>query len=752
MNTKEDNARVFHGVMAHYLESLVASRDFTGAVAYYESNRGSLDTKRDPGAASVLRLAASAYASLGKYPVALRLARTAQTEFAKQAENIDLAETFLIIGGILRDIGEMKEAEKAFHDAESVFRRNDHPEGQCRALNLIAGLLYGQADYRNSLRVLMDAVELATQLKDQEKLAYMMGNIGRIYTFSGDFDKAKEHLEINIRLSHELGHSLEEARAYRSLAYVDIQAGDFANAESALDRTGQLLATCRSPRDEAIYLSYLGEARYRAGHRDEGRDILLRALHAAEQLTDNSFLAGRILRHLGEVSVLSGEYRAAQRYVARGKAILDKIGNKVELGALYKLQAIIADADGDKNEARQQFQKALDILKEADVQFELADALARAGNSGVFSSRRRLTYLFRAEEHIQHMGNHSRLDEIERQINAVDSHRRRGSRKNEDEAAVRQEDEHAFITACPVIVQFESQLQAIARSDLPVLLTGETGVGKGHMARHFQELARPGKPFVVVSCASIPATLLESELFGYQRGAFTGADRDKPGLFTAADGGVLFLDEIGDMPLSLQAKLLGVLDSRKITPLGSSREISLDVRLVAATNKNMAQLVDEGEFRQDLYYRIGGVAFHIPPLRDRKEDIPLLLKHFIERSALNGRGKMSADLVHQFVEYDWPGNVRELHSKVKRLEVMAELVKDGDLTELSHSIFAVSEAKKDKTFFEQVERFERQLITEALLASDGNKSQAARMLGIHEATVRTKLKRYGIRAEGGAVN
>jgi two-component system response regulator HydG len=267
------------------------------------------------------------------------------------------------------------------------------------------------------------------------------------------------------------------------------------------------------------------------------------------------------------------------------------------------------------------------------------------------------------------------------------------------------------------------------------------------MARYFHSLARPDGPYVAINCASVPETLLESELFGYHKGAFTGADGNKLGLFVKANGGTLFLDEIGDMPLSLQAKLLGVLESRKIIPLGSTTEVSLDFKLVAASNRDLETMVEQGLFRRDLYYRLSGIAFKIPALRERKEDIPLLLNRFLADFNLTANGaSLPSELVRKFVEYDWPGNVRELQNKVKRLEVMAGMVADGDIGALAESLFGVDDTPmpENSSFFDKVEEFERRLIFEAVLAAGGNKCEAARMLGIHEATVRTKLKRYGI--------
>jgi transcriptional regulator with PAS, ATPase and Fis domain len=598
----------------------------------------------------------------------------------------------------------------------------------------------------------MEAIDLARKLNDQKKLAYMMGNLGRVFTFSGDFKEAERYLEFNIDLSTKLSDWKEVTRAQIALGYVYIQQAEFGKAEQSLDNTYRHSVAIDNPRNQAICLSYLGELFYRSGRLQEAAETLERALALTKELTPNATLAGRVMRHLAELQIRLENYSAAQRFVAKAMTVMGKVRNKVEIGALWKIKAIVAEANGQEAEGRESFVKAIDILRETGERFEKAEALIAAGTSNLFTVRQRLTYLFRAEEFYRRSGLSVKLQQVERIINSIDypPAARVGTACSQ---ATSPPNGAGFLTGCPTIKRFKTQLPIIGRSDLPLLLTGETGVGKDHMARYYHSLVRPGSPFVTVNSASFPETLLESELFGYRRGAFTGADTDKQGLFVAADGGVLYLDEIGDMPLSLQAKLLGVLETRSLIPLGSTEEILLDIKLVVATNKNLEEMVECGAFRRDLYYRLSGLTFQIPALRDRKEDIPVLLRHFMERShLLNNNDPMPTELIRQFVEYDWPGNTRELHNKVKRLEVMAELVAEGDLVELSRSIFSAEMPQAKRSLFDQVEQFERKMIVEALLAALGNKSKAARILGIHEATIRTKMKRYHIYVEGGVAH
>ncbi len=756
--SQHDVDKTFCVSAAAHMRAMLARQDFVGAVQCYEAQQSQIDT--EAGAAEVgeiLHLAARAYASLTNLTAALKVARTAQAIVTRAGDSLMLAEVFVTLGGILRDRGELVEAQKAYRDAESIFRRYDCPEGQSRALNRLAGLYLRQTDYRNALAVLMDAVEIARRLDNPRKLAFMMGNIGRIYMFMGDFIEAEKHLRINIQMSGELGDDLNTLRAHLSLGYVYLQQAEYDKAEAEFNQAGVLLTVVNSPRDEVSYLTYLGELNYRIADFAQSALTLRRAFEKAELLGSGTSLSGRVMRHLAELAVRTGDYRQAQKMAARATVIMERSDEKLELGALKKIMAQVAMGEArpvserQAVEARQLFQKAIDILAESGVRWAKAEALIAAGASEAFSDQQRLTYLFRAEEFYSRCRIKSKQDEVSRLANEIGRLAKVTQQTHESSPTP---GEHEYLTQSPIIERIKKQLPLLNRSDLPVLITGETGVGKDHLARYYHSQVRPSGPYVAINCASVPETLLESELFGYHRGAFTGADHNKKGLLESANGGVFLFDEIGEMPLSLQAKLLGVLESRRVTPLGSTKQVEIDIIVVAATNRDLEAMVEQGTFRRDLYYRLSGITLHLPSLRSRKEDIPLLLEHFmIHRGLLKPGQKPAPELVQQFVGHDWPGNVRELDNVVNRLSIMSQSVAEGQWHEVARSILAPDHAADNAGgLFERVEQFERQLITEALLAAGGNKSEAARILGVHEATVRTKLKRYGISAEGGMPN
>ena len=298
-------------------------------------------------------------------------------------------------------------------------------------------------------------------------------------------------------------------------------------------------------------------------------------------------------------------------------------------------------------------------------------------------------------------------------------------------------------------------VRKVADSEATVLVLGESGVGKELIARalHYNS-PRAQRPFVAVNCGAIPEELLESELFGHVRGAFTGALRDRIGRFSAANGGTLFLDEIGDMSPQLQTKLLRALQEREFEPVGSSRTERVDVRIVAATNQNLPQLIRERRFREDLYFRLAVVPIEVPPLRHRREDIPLLVRFFVEiqrRSYPEIQGVTEAAL-KRMVEYDWPGNVRELQALVERLTILRRA---GwiDEPELPSSVVGqglerplVSLPPSGVDFEALVASYEHELIVQALAATGWNKNRASQLLGLKRTTLVEKIRAKGIAA------
>ena len=720
-----------------YLENLVANRNFIEAIKYFESLAGSVISDNDIESGMILRLAANAYGSSHQFPKALQLIRSAIAVISNASVEADqLAECYMILGNLLRDMGNYDEAVRSFRDAESIFRRNGNISGTGRALNRLAGVHFFRGDLNRSLEYLLNAVESARSAGDKKRLAYLFGNIGRVYTLLGKLGQAEDNIRMNIELSHEFDNETDLARAYMSLGYVQIQQGKFDSASMSLDRGYEYIRSNRMNREEVMYFTYAGELAIKEGRLDEAEKTLIKAFAQGSRIASQSFLSARPLRHLAEVSLARGNYRKALATANKALVMFRKLDDAVEIGALTRIVAECQLNLGNVDSARESYRRAINILEDCQAGFELAETLAKAGVSEIFTSGQKMMYLCRAEDHYHKCGLESQALGVQKLIGDCEVAVPAVNASQASEKA------GEFPTKNERMKQVIRQMHLLRHTDIPILLTGETGTGKDYLAQYFHSITRPDKPYIAINCAALPENLIESELFGHNRGAFTGADTSRPGLFVEANGGVLLLDEIGELPLMLQAKLLNVIESRRLRPLGSTDEIKLDVIIIAATNRNLA--VEAGTFRRDLYYRLAGVTFELPPLRERKEDIPQLLELFMRRrSMLNGSGP-EPELVQRFVEFDWPGNVRQLENRVKQLAALSSMAQDGSYLELARSFFEEKREEETRSLFERVEQFEKRLLTEALVTAGGNKSQAARLLNIHESTFRAKMKRYGL--------
>jgi len=319
----------------------------------------------------------------------------------------------------------------------------------------------------------------------------------------------------------------------------------------------------------------------------------------------------------------------------------------------------------------------------------------------------------------------------------------------------------------PAISSIISTIEKVAQADSTVLITGESGTGKELVARAIHENSlRKDKPLVVVNCGAIPSELLEAELFGHMKGAFTGATQTRQGRFELAHGGTIFLDEVGELPLNLQVKLLRVLQTRQFEPVGSSKTMEVDVRIIAATNRDLDDAVAKREFREDLYYRLNVIPCKVPSLRERKSDIPILSKHFVTQfNQMTGHSvePPSGQILEALMAYDWPGNVRELENLMERL-VILKGQGTVDLGDLPHRIFqkyaegrpagdgAMSEWEFPRMVLPRsgvdlkaiVTAFENHLVDQALARTNGNKNRASELLHMNRTTLVEKLRKRGM--------
>jgi len=302
-----------------------------------------------------------------------------------------------------------------------------------------------------------------------------------------------------------------------------------------------------------------------------------------------------------------------------------------------------------------------------------------------------------------------------------------------------------IIGSSPAMQDIFATIMRVAPTRATVLLAGESGVGKDMIARAIhQHSPRKDRPFVKINCTAIPENLMESELFGYEKGAFTGANISKPGKFEQANTGTVMLDEIGDVPASVQVKLLRILQEREFERLGSNKTQQTDVRVIAATNVDLRAALEQGTFREDLYYRLNVVPMNIPPLRERKDDIPYLVEHFAKKF----NGEISEGALERLLSYHWPGNVRELENVIERSILLAKgPMVEADDVKIESGIGRTRPAFTTDAFLPEgmtLDQYEQSIIREALKRANGNKSQAARLLGLTRNALRYRLTQMGI--------
>jgi DNA-binding NtrC family response regulator len=387
--------------------------------------------------------------------------------------------------------------------------------------------------------------------------------------------------------------------------------------------------------------------------------------------------------------------------------------------------------------------EVLKSLKEIDASLPVIILTAYASQQTAIAAVNRGAFYYLTKQ--------AKNDEIKLVVKKAIEHRT----LKEENALLKQElklrhGEKKIVGTSAKIEQVFRLIQRVANSDSTILVTGESGTGKELIARdiHYSSHRCEG-PFVTINCGALPETLLESELFGHVRGSFTGAVRDKDGLFAVAKGGTFLLDEIGETTQAIQVKLLRVLAEREIIPVGGTKPIEVDVRLVAATNADLEKLIADGRFRADLYYRLNVIPIFIPPLRERRDDIPLLVDHFLKGCDRGGRKTITPEALELLIRYDWPGNVRELENIIERMVILQENDALGveDLPAKIRKPWSQDESLTLDSPLLSLEEVERRHLMRVLNETGWQKRKAAHVLGINASTLYRKLQRFGFEKE-----
>jgi DNA-binding NtrC family response regulator/tetratricopeptide (TPR) repeat protein len=659
------------------------------------------------------------------------------------------------LSGLARQrVREFSRARQHFENALFAFQRIGSTPGMIRTMIHLGILLKNDTRWDMALDHLRRAQRLAEELGDVVRVAQTGVNIGIVAFKSGRWEVAETALDRALAAYRAVGRPQGITCAAIARASLHRVRGEFDMARS-LYREALLLSRRHGfQREIVLCYEFLGELEHDRGHPHRALRLYQKALEIAMRIAPQGDLISEIERRIAESLTALGEIEPAAESARRGLAVALSIGDRFEEAAIHRALGAVFAAKGDAVSALEHLERSAAAFRAMDAPHELSKTLVILGDVWSLSDEepapeRAREAFWEARHLLRRLGlslerADVRLEALQRGGLAPASPARR---PRPAPTSDRDFSRFGFLTRDPGLLGALGELESFAQTRLPVLVIGESGVGKELVAQAVHEMSdRRHRRFVPVNCGTLPAGMQESELFGHVRGAFTGADRDRLGLFEAADGGTIFLDEVGEMTHRAQVKLLRVLESGEIRRLGEAFFRRVDVRVVSATNADLAAALRQKKFREDLYYRLNGVMIEIPPLRDRLGDVPLIAQFLVERfSREMGKAVKVSPLVNAALRsYRWPGNVRELRHQIER--AMA-LVADGGVVLPDHLSLPCSGpiSSESATLAERVLAEERRLILEALERSGWNRTRAARCLGnMSRTTLVGKMKKLGV--------
>jgi DNA-binding NtrC family response regulator len=790
------------------VESLLQTGDFQQALAEIRDleNRKVIDRfSEEEGELSYF--GALALDKLGMLKEALQKAKEAYNILRNTGKNERLAQVQHVLGLIYVHLGMLKEAEIHFTDTVSTYRRIKDQKGIAESYNELARICFIRCRFDQAAEYITDALDNCQKVDDQKMVARLYGNLGTIQMLKDQWHEAEKNLNISLQINENLGDEHNICKALLSLGNIGCLSRKFPLADRYLQRAFHLISKNNYVRELAIYHEYQGSMKFALGNLPEAERHFREAIKIGEQIAPHSAIISQAYRLMAELQTEKGEVPEAIQSCERSIQASKEIGEKLEEAAGYRILGRAYGLNDHPQKIKECFAAATQMLEEMEARFELVKTYWEMGKCSRFNFWERTRYLGKAEDlasrldspyylacvkvtlgelfwqngeseealgylqgakpSFEQLNEKSYLDAISDLEKKILTNKPAESSVVPNDASPLKEPGNLdwcfaqFITRDQATLDLLENARQAKDHDIAILLEGETGTGKDLLAQVIHYTSnRKNNRFVVVSCSAIPEALLESELFGHKKGAFTGAVADKDGLLDEAEGGTLYLDEIGEVPLPIQVKLLRAIEGKEFVRIGEVKPRKVDFRVIAATNKDLHVMVKDGKFRSDLFFRLSGIKIKLPPLRDKREDIPLLMEHFLKKHAALGKNLNSGANGHQplcvadldprlvdlFVGYEWPGNARELENEVKRLIIAYTGESDVSFERIYRFFdkFNQSAAGSPTSFIEKIDQMEKEMIEKALAQCNGIKTRAARLLNLDEALLRYKIKRYNI--------
>jgi transcriptional regulator with PAS, ATPase and Fis domain/uncharacterized protein HemY len=775
------------------IESLLEQKRFKEALAEIRERENRRDLDRSSCEWGwFAHLAAKALRGLGRYQEALKKAQKAFEIFKNTPEHDKLAQIQFSLGVICSDLGDLRSAELHLRDAASTYRRVEDNRGITRAYNELSRICFTRGKYDTAIEYLNDGLEHCRQIKDQKLTATVLGNLGTVYMISDRWEKARESLTQSLELNQLCKNEVNVCNSYLSLGYLAILLRDFSAAEACLQKARRIIHSSGLARELAIYHEYSGSLKFARGDLDAAQDHFQEAIDIGEGIAPNSAIISQAYRLMAELMLEKGDYQQTSVACERSIRACREIGERLEEAIVHRTLARLYSRNGHPDDVKKSFAKATSILEDMGVRFELAKTYQCMGQCAGFQFWEKMKFLARAEDLTSRLdspyylarvhtdfaqlfiqnGRSSAAQEFLTRAKSV--FERLGEEEGRDSVSALEQQLQApapisqpapadsakdvsfsdIITQDGAILEILDNARQVKDLDVTILLEGDTGTGKDLLAKAIHDASnRKHNRYVVVTCAALPESLFESELFGHKKGSFTGAVSDKNGLLHEGDGGTVFLDEIAEVPVPIQVKLLRAIEEKEIVRIGEVKPRKVDFRIIAATNQDLDLLVQEGRFRSDLFYRLNVMRFKLPPLRERNGDIPLLVERFVRKYAAEVMGQsagagipvLDPKIMDFFLSYHWPGNVRQLDNEIRRLMITArgqdripfELL---DTNRFENGRTPLGEPSLPKRLAD----LEKEEIIRALARANGVKTQAARILNIDEAKLRYRMKKHNI--------
>jgi len=780
-----DNLKNLKVGLTHQLEEiekLIKDNDYITALAQIREVQsteklGSFTLPEEPFIEEVGQFYYSATKVLrhfGSYEEALETGQRAISIFIELHDELKIAQIQFLLGLISIAMGNLKSAEIEIRDALTGYKRLNDLEGVISCFSRLSNIEAIRGSYAKSIEYLQDALFYANKLGDSKKKAFLYGNLGQSFTMIGSWKKAERSLLLNTGLNRQTGNEINLCKGLLSLGYIYFLKREFKKAKNSYEESLALIQKNNSVRELTIYHEYSGELAFVQGDYQLANEHYTKAIEIGEKIAPQSAIISQTYRLLADLQVAKKEYDQALSSCQKALEVSKSLGERIEESACYRILGQIYIVKNDKEKAQENFKKSISIFQEINTKYELAKIYLEAGKSNCYDYYERMKFLGRAEDIFKELESKYHLGLIklaqsnlffekqeyentslflkdaekifrelgeEKDLSLVKEFRNKLTKFNGELEVSNPETKYTFsqiITQNKKMLDILEEAKRIKDTDMTILIEGETGTGKDLLAKciHY-ESNRKNKEFVMVSSAAIPKDLLESELFGFRRGAFTGASYDKKGLLEEADGGTLFLNEVADLPLFLQAKILGAIENKELTRIGETKSRKVDFRIISATNKSLEEEIKSGRFREDLYYRLYCIKFVLPPLRERKEDILLLIEYCSKVFSITDI-QIPLEI---FLNYNWPGNIRELENEIKRFIALGE--KEMAVNNFDADCHFQPE---ESSLSSKLAEYEKEQIIKALKDSNGIIIKAAKLLGIPWTTLKNKIKKYNIKS------